>query len=66
MVLQGSLINFGTMIGTCNFFGEHRAIGHESKIGDFCLLDKNITIGGYVLLEEGIRLMEGSEVSQGG
>jgi UDP-3-O-[3-hydroxymyristoyl] glucosamine N-acyltransferase len=65
LVLQGSLINFGTKIGSFNFFGENCFVGHESVIGDLCRLENEVTVGGYVVLEDGVEMHKGTEVLQG-
>ena len=65
IVLQGSLINFGTMVGNFNFIGENCSIGHEAVVGDLCRLDDGVTLGGYAYLEDGVTLNVGASVNQG-
>lgn len=65
IILEGSLINFGTMIGNFNFLGEKCSIGHESIIGDCCHLENEVNIGGYSILEGAVSMKKGSGVNQG-
>lgn len=65
VILEGSLINFGTMVGNFNFLGEKCAIGHESIIGDFCYLENEVNIGGYSILEGMVTMKKGSGINQG-
>ncbi|MCU0400044.1 MAG: hypothetical protein MUE75_03390 [Algoriphagus sp.] len=65
IILEGSLINFGTMVGNFNFFGEKCSIGHESVIGDCCYLENEVNIGGYSILEGMVSMKKGSGINQG-
>ncbi len=65
VILEGSLINFGTMVGNFNFLGEKCSIGHESIIGDFCYLENEVNIGGYSILEGMVTMKKGSGINQG-
>lgn len=65
IILEGSLINFGTMVGSFNFFGEKCSIGHESVIGDYCHLEDEVNIGGYSILEGMVTIQKGAGVHQG-
>jgi UDP-3-O-[3-hydroxymyristoyl] glucosamine N-acyltransferase len=65
VILEGSLINFGTMIGNFNFLGEKCSIGHESVIGDYCYLENEVNIGGYSILEGLVTMRKGSALHQG-
>lgn len=65
LILDGSLINFGTMIGNFNSIDQNCSIGHESVIGNYCNLDESVTIGGYSFLEDESRIGSEAIVSQG-
>lgn len=65
IILEGSLINFGTMVGNFNFLGEKCSIGHESVIGDCCYLENEVTIAGYSILEGMVTMKKGSGINQG-
>jgi sugar O-acyltransferase (sialic acid O-acetyltransferase NeuD family) len=52
LILGGSLINFGTMIGNFNSINQNCSIGHESVIQNFCNLEESVNFGGYSILED--------------
>lgn len=65
LILPGSLINFGTMIGNFNSIDQNCSIGHESVISNYCSLDESVTIGGYTFLEDESKIGREATVSQG-
>jgi UDP-3-O-[3-hydroxymyristoyl] glucosamine N-acyltransferase len=77
LILEGSMINFGTMIGNFNSVDQNCSIGHESVISNYCYLDQAVNFGGYSFLEDeskigreaiishGIRIGRDSEVAPG-
>ncbi len=65
IILEGSLFNFGTMIGSFNTFGEKCSIGHETVVGDFCCFKEDVQTGGYSFVEDGCQLGKGVTINQG-
>jgi UDP-3-O-[3-hydroxymyristoyl] glucosamine N-acyltransferase len=65
VILDGSLINFGTMIGSFNAIDQNCSIGHESVIGSYCNLEDSVTIGGYSFLEDQSKFGKEAVVAQG-
>lgn len=47
LILEGSLINFGTLIGNFNSINQNCSIGHEAVISNYCYLEKSVNFGGY-------------------
>ena len=65
LILDGSLINFGTMIGNFNAIDKNCSIGHESVISDYCNLEDSVVIGGYTYLEDESKIGKEAVVAQG-
>ncbi|MBC6365940.1 hypothetical protein [Algoriphagus sp. AK58] len=65
IILEGSLINFGTLVGSFNFFGTKCSIGHESVIGDYNCLEEEVNFGGFSILEGQITVKKGAWIGQG-
>lgn len=65
IILEGSLINFGTMVGNFNFFGTKCSIGHESVIGDYNCVEDEVNFGGFSILEGQITVKKGAWINQG-
>ena len=65
LILDGSLINFGTLIGNFNSINQNCSIGHESVISNFCYLEESVNFGGYSYLEDEIEIGKGVVISQG-
>lgn len=65
LILDGSLINFGTMIGNFNSIDQNCSIGHESVISNYCNLEESVTIEGYSYLEDENIIGREAFVSQG-
>ena len=65
LILDGSLINFGTMIGNFNAIDKNCSIGHESVISDYCNLEDSVVIGGYTFLEDESKIGKEAVVAQG-
>ncbi|GAA0880971.1 acetyltransferase [Algoriphagus jejuensis] len=65
LILEGSLINFGTQIGNFNTLGENCSIGHESVISDYSYLCESVQVGGYSFLEDSEIIGKGVVISQG-
>ncbi len=77
LILEGSLINFGTLFGNFNSIDQHCSIGHESVISNYCFLEESVNFGGYSFLEDestlghdvmvshGVRIGKDSEIGPG-
>lgn len=65
LILDGSLINFGTMIGNFNAIDKNCSIGHECVISDYCYLEDSVVIGGYTFLEDESKIGKEAVVAQG-
>lgn len=65
IILKGTLINFGTLIGNFNCIEENCSIGHESVIGNYCNLDESVSIGGYSYLEDEGKIGKEASIGQG-
>ncbi len=65
IIMEGSLFNFGTMIGSFNTFGQKCSIGHETVIGDFCCFREEVQTGGYSFVEDGCQFGKGVMINQG-
>lgn len=65
IILEGSLFNFGTLIGSFNSFERKCSIGHETIIGDFCCFKEEVQTGGYTYIEDGCQFGKGVIVNQG-
>lgn len=65
IIMEGSLFNFGTMIGSFNTFGQKCSIGHETVIGDFCCFREDVQTGGYSFVEDGCQFGKGVMINQG-
>lgn len=65
IILDGSLFNFGTLIGNFNTFSKRCLIGHETVIGDYCFFREDVEIGGYSFVENGCFFERGVTIIQG-
>jgi sugar O-acyltransferase (sialic acid O-acetyltransferase NeuD family) len=65
LILEGSLINFGTQIGNFNTIGENCSIGHEAVISNYSNLGKSVNVGGYSFLEDSGVIGDEAVISQG-
>ena len=65
LILEGSLINFGTQIGNFNTIGQNCSIGHEAVISNYCYLGQAVTMGGYSFLEDSEVVGNEVDISQG-
>lgn len=65
VILDGSLINFGTQIGDFNIIDQNCSIGHEAVIGDFSYLAESVSVGGYSFLEDSEVIRKEAVISQG-
>lgn len=65
------LINAGTdngggvtSVGSNNRIMDNAHIGHDVQMGNYCTMNKNSTLGGHVMLEDGVYFGESSAVHQ--
>lgn len=65
LILEGSMINFGTMIGNFNSIDQNCSIGHESVISNYCYLEQAVTFGGYSFLEDENKIGKEAIISHG-
>ncbi len=65
LILEGSLINFGTQIGDFNTIDRHCSIGHEAVISNYSYLGQSVNVGGYSFLEDSETIGNGVVISQG-
>ncbi|HSF53415.1 MAG TPA: hypothetical protein VLA71_06665 [Algoriphagus sp.] len=65
LILDGSLINFGTLIGNFNSIDQNCSIGHESVISNYCYLEDSVNFGGYCYLEDESVIGKEAVVSHG-
>lgn len=65
LILDGSLINFGTLIGNFNSINQNCSIGHESVISNYCYLEESVIFGGYSFLEDETVIGKEAVISDG-
>ncbi len=65
IILKGTMINFGTLIGNFNCFDQNCSIGHESVIGNYCNLEESVSVGGYSYLEDEGKIGKEAVIGQG-
>ncbi|MBN7813194.1 hypothetical protein J0A68_19725 [Algoriphagus sp. H41] len=65
LILEGSLINFGTQIGNFNTIDQNCSIGHEAVISNYSYLGQAVNVGGYSFLEDSERIGSDVVISQG-
>ncbi|WP_026969858.1 hypothetical protein [Algoriphagus terrigena] len=65
LILEGSLINFGTQIGNFNTIDQRCSIGHETVISSYSYLEEAVSIGGYSYLEDAGTIGKEAVISQG-
>lgn len=65
IILEGSLINFGTQIGNFNTIGQNCSIGHEAVISNYSYLGQSVNVGGYSFLEDSEVIGNEVVISQG-
>ncbi|RIW13159.1 hypothetical protein D0X99_17270 [Algoriphagus lacus] len=65
IILEGTLINFGTLLGNFNCIDQNCSIGHESVIGNYCTIEESVTFNGYSFLEDEGKIGREAVIGQG-